>query len=182
MSIIPNLLTVLRLLMVPVFIAVFILVPENPAIALCVYALAMLTDALDGKIARAFNCTSRFGTLVDPLADKLMTLSVVVCLCYSRIIPLYAMVLVAVREIAMIIVGAVAAKSNVVIAACFPGKLATVLVTAALVLLIPWPGIGWLVTLATVLLYAAIITAFYAAFYYMAILRKRFSEIKQLHV
>lgn len=180
MSLIPNILTVIRLIMVPVFVAVFSLAPEKPEAALCIYALAMLTDALDGRIARAFNCTSRFGTLADPLADKLMTLAVVVCLAWSGIIPLPAMVLVAVREITMISVGAVAARNNIVIAACLPGKLATVLFTAALVFLIPWHGIGWIVTAASFVLYVAICTAFYAAFYYMAILRKRIVEFKRV--
>lgn len=179
MAIVPNILTLLRLFMVPVFVACFFIFTETPAIPLAIYALAMLTDALDGKIARAFNCTSRFGTLVDPLADKLMTLSVVVCLCWARIIPVAAMILVAFREINMIIVGAFAAKHNIVIAACLPGKLATALFTAALVFLIPWHGVAWLVTAASFILYAAIIVAFYAAFYYMAILKKRIAEIEQ---
>ena len=180
MSYIPNILTLIRLFMVPVFVAVFMLIPENPGIALAIYALAMLTDALDGKIARSFNCTSRFGTLADPLADKLMTLAVVVCLAWARIIPIPAMILVAIRELTMIIVGAVAAKNNIIIAACFPGKLATALFTAALVFLIPWHGVEWLVTAASFVLYAAVAVAFYAAFYYMAILIKRIAEAKQI--
>ena len=182
MSLIPNILTVLRLIMIPVFVAVFIFIPDAPEIALMIYAIAMLTDALDGKIARAFNCTSRFGTLADPLADKLMTLAVVVCLAWSQIIPLPAMLLVAIRELTMISVGAVAAKNNIVIAACFPGKLATLLFTVALVFLIPWHGVHWLIIAASFVLYIAICTAFYAAFYYMAILRKRIAEYKQISI
>lgn len=179
MSIVPNILTLIRLFMVPIFVAAFIAFPDAPGIALCIYVLAMLTDVVDGKIARAFNCTSRFGTLADPLADKLMTLSVVICLCWSRIIPIAAMVLVAIREVTMISVGAFAAKHNIVIAACLPGKLATVLFTAALVFLIPWHGIVWLESAAHWLLYIAIAVAFYAAFYYTVILKRRIVEMKQ---
>lgn len=179
MSFIPNALTVLRLILVPVFVAVFVVFPGQPGIALAVYAAAMLTDVIDGKVARAYNCVSRFGTLVDPLADKLMTLSAVVCLAWARIIPVPAMILVAIRELTMIAVGAYAAHEDIVIAACFPGKLSTVLFTASLVLLFPWHGVEWLYTAANYLLYAAIVSAFYAAAYYTVILKKRVSERRQ---
>jgi len=181
MSLIPNILTVIRLILIPIFVAVFFLIPACPGIALIIYGAAMLTDALDGKIARAFNCTSRFGTLVDPLADKLMTLSVVICLCSARLIPIPAMILVAIRELTMICVGAVAAKRNIIIAACFPGKLSTALFTAALVFLIPWHGIDWITSAASVALYIAIIAAFYAAFYYLLILKKRMAQEHSLN-
>jgi len=176
MSLVPNILTVLRLILVPVFVAVFFNFPEQPALAMAVYAAAMLTDALDGRIARAYNCVSVFGTLIDPLADKLMTLASVVCLAWSRVIPLPAMVLVAIREVTMIAVGTYAAKANIVIPACFPGKLATVLFTLSLVLLFPWHGVAWLTEAAKWILYVAIAAAFYAASYYLVILVKRMRE------
>lgn len=179
MSIIPNVLTVLRLLMVPVFIAVFILYPDQPYIALIVYAAAMLTDALDGRIARAYNCTSRFGMLVDPLADKLMTLAAVSCLAWARIVPLTAMIVAAACEFAKIAVATYAAKVGIVIAACMPGKLATVLFTAALVLLIPWHGVEWLSTAGMWILFVAIALALYAAFYYMRILMRRMEQARR---
>ncbi len=178
MSLIPNALTVLRLVMVPVFVAVFFMFPEEPGAALMVYALAMLTDAVDGKLARACNCVSRFGTLVDPLADKLMTLAAVICLTWSDIIPLPAMIAAVACEFTKIGVAAYAARQNIVIAACLPGKLATVLFTAALVLLIPWHGVKWLTNAALWLLFAAIALAVYAAFYYMRILMRRLDRAR----
>lgn len=176
MSYIPNILTVIRLALVPVFIAAFVALPESPSIALLIYAAAMLTDAVDGRIARAYNCVSVFGTLADPLADKLMTLAAVVCLARSGIIPLAAMILVAIREVTMIAVGTYAAHANIVIPACFPGKLATVLFTGSLVLLFPWHGVEWIFSAARIMLYAAITAAFYAAAYYLVILVKRMHE------
>ena len=176
MAHLPNVLTVIRLILVPVFVAVFAAFPDKPVIALIVYALAMLTDALDGKIARAYNCVSVFGTLADPLADKLMTLACVVCLAWSRIIPLPAMILVAIRELTMIAVGTYAAHANIVISACLPGKLATVLFTASLVLLFPWHSVAWLAMAAKWMLYIAIAAAFYAAGYYLVILVQRMRE------
>ena len=173
MSHIPNLLTLIRLLLVPVFVAIFFIFPDQPYIAMLVYAAAMLTDAIDGRLARAYNCVSVFGTLADPLADKLMTLAAVACLAISGIIPLPAMILVAIREITMILVGAYAAHENIVISACLPGKLATVLFTASLVLLLPWHGMKWLSVAASWMLYIAIAAAFYAAAYYLVILISR---------
>lgn len=178
MSLIPNALTVLRLVMVPVFVVVFFMFPDEPGAALMVYALAMLTDAVDGKIARACNCVSRFGTLADPLADKLMTLAVLVCLTWSDIVPLPAMITAVVCEFTKIGVAAYAAKQDIVIAACLPGKLATVMFTAALVLLIPWHGVRWLTNAALWLLLAAIVLAVYAAFYYMRILMCRLDRAR----
>lgn len=170
MSLVPNVLTVLRIVMVPVFVAVFFMFPDEPGAALLVYAIAMFTDALDGRIARACNCVSRFGTLVDPLADKLMTLAALVCLTWAGVIPLPALITAAVCESAKIGAATYAARQDIVIAACLPGKLATVLFTAALVLLIPWHGVKWLTNAAMWLLFAAIALALYAAFYYMRIL------------
>lgn len=179
---IPNILTVIRLFMIPVFVAAFAAFPEHPGIALAVYAFAMLTDAVDGRIARACNCVSRFGTLIDPLADKLMTLSAVICLAWSRIIPIPAMFLVAFREISMIAVAAYAVKRDIVIAACWPGKISTLLFTAALILLIPWHGIGYVQEFARYLLYAAIALAYYAEAFYTRILFSRMSDLKKAAV
>lgn len=178
MALIPNLLTVLRLAMAPVFAVAFFTFPDEPVAALIVYALAMFTDALDGKIARACNCVSRFGTLADPLADKLMTLMALVCLAWAGIVPLPAMIAAAVCEVAKIGFAAYAAKQDIVIAACLPGKLATVLFTASLVLLIPWHSVTWLTNAATWLLFAAIALAVYAAFYYMRILMCRLDRAR----
>ena len=176
MSYIPNILTMFRLIMVPIFVIVFASFPNKPWYALLVYALAMLTDALDGKIARAYNCISTFGTLADPLADKLMTLAAVICLAWSKIIPLPAMILVGIREITMIVIGAFAARADIVIPACRPGKIATALFTAAFVLLFPWHGISFITEIAKWMLYIAIVAAFYAAGYYSVILAKRLRE------
>jgi len=176
MAYVPNILTVLRLLLVPVFAVVYVRFPNKPEMALAVYAAAMLTDALDGKIARMYNCVSVFGTLVDPLADKLMTLAAALCIAWSGIIPVAAMLLVAVREATMIVIGAYAAHEGIVIPACLPGKLATVLFTASFVLLFPWHGVEVIFDVAKWMLYAAIAAAFYAAAYYSIILTRRIRE------
>lgn len=178
MRILPNVLTIARLAMVPVFILVYFLFPGAPHWAFLVYLLAMLTDALDGRLARKMNCVSRFGALVDPLADKLMTLSAIVCLTYTGHLPLLVLILVATREIVMITGGVLAARMGIVIYAGLPGKLATVLFTASLALLFPWHGVPAVSRIGSVLIYPAIALSFYAAVYYAVILVKKTATAK----
>jgi len=178
MRILPNALTIARLVMVPVFVLVFFLFPDAPLWAFLVYLAAMLTDALDGKLARAMNCVSRFGVLVDPLADKLMTLAAVVCLTYTGDLPAIVLILVATREIVMIAGGVLAARMGIVISAGMPGKIATVLFTVSLALVIPWHGVPALSKIGGVLIYPAIALSLYAAVHYAVILVKKTATAK----
>lgn len=78
----PNKLTVLRMIMVPFFIFVYFagFIPYNMFVALVIFVIASFTDMLDGKIARKYNLVSNFGKLMDPLADKLLVTSAMVCI------------------------------------------------------------------------------------------------------
>ena len=155
---VPNLLSLLRLAMVPVFAAVFFLPdPSARSWAAGVYALAFVTDIADGWIARHFHQVTRLGRILDPLADKLMTFTVIVCITAAGIIPLWAVVVFFLKEAAMG-VGALSMyhKTEDVIPSNWLGKVSTgvfFVVGAALVL---FPGIpsSWatgLITLALVL-------------------------------
>ena len=78
----PNKLTIFRVILIPFFL-VFLLVPGIPAgnwIALGIFIAASLTDLLDGKIARKYNLVTNFGKFMDPLADKLLVCSALICL------------------------------------------------------------------------------------------------------
>lgn len=178
MRILPNALTIARLVMVPVFVVVYFLFPEQPLYAFLVYVLAMLTDAVDGRLARAMNCVTRFGALVDPLADKLMTLSAIICLTYSGALPYPVLILVATREVIMITGGILAARTGIVIFAGIPGKLATILFTISLALVIPWHSIPALSKVGAILIYPAIALSLYAAVYYAVILVKKTATAK----
>ena len=83
----PNKLTVLRVLMVPFFV-LFMLTDlggvANKWIALAIFVVASLTDLLDGKIARKYNLVTNFGKFMDPLADKLLVCSAMICLIEKR--------------------------------------------------------------------------------------------------
>ena len=162
---VPNLLSLLRLAMVPVFAAVFFLPdPSARSWAAGVYALAFVTDIADGWIARHFHQVTRLGRILDPLADKLMTFTVIVCITAAGIIPLWAVVVFFLKEAAMG-VGALSMyhKTEDVIPSNWLGKVSTgvfFVVCAALVL---FPGLpsSWatgLITLALVLTILAFVS------------------------
>lgn len=99
---IPNILSIIRLLMAPVFVAVYFSGRENSTVmAAIVYIVASLTDILDGMIARRFNMTSELGKILDPLGDKVMTFTVLICITVGGIIPVCVVLIFAIKEILM---------------------------------------------------------------------------------
>ena len=121
----PNILSGIRLVLVGVFVMLFRAGSYLPA--LCVFVFAFFTDVLDGQIARANGWVSNVGKLLDPLADKLMTLAALVCIYLGRQKPMYLVLflLMALKELLMVIGGVFMAKRRVVAMADWPGKLAT---------------------------------------------------------
>lgn len=104
----PNLLSVFRLCLVPVFILVYFSNLRNSGIiAVIVYGVAALSDVLDGKIARKYNMTSTLGKILDPLGDKLMTFAVLICITVDKIVPLWAILVFVIKESLMGIGGLV---------------------------------------------------------------------------
>ena len=78
----PNKLTLLRIILVPIFVVVLLLdevIPHSYLIAGLIFGIASYTDHLDGKIARKYNLITDFGKFMDPLADKIMVISALVC-------------------------------------------------------------------------------------------------------
>lgn len=135
---IPNLLTLFRILLIPVFIAVFNSnIENNTLIALGIFLLAGLTDLLDGYIARKYNMITRLGTLLDPLADKLMLITVLICLALKDYFPLWIAALVIIKEAAMIGGGVFLyySKRSIVIPANLYGKAATAAFYLAVIVL-----------------------------------------------
>ncbi len=133
----PNTLTLLRILLVPVVVVALLdETPNGDAIAAGVFALAALTDGLDGYIARSRGAITTFGKLIDPLADKLLVTAALVSLVsLGRLEAWIAMVIIA-REFAVTGLRGVAAEQGVVIQASWLGKLKTILQIAAIILLI----------------------------------------------
>jgi CDP-diacylglycerol--glycerol-3-phosphate 3-phosphatidyltransferase len=135
----PNVLTLLRILAVPVIVVALLgETPNGDALAAGVFALAALSDGLDGYIARRRQDVTTFGKLMDPLADKLLIIAALVSLVsLGRLAAWVAMVIIA-RELAVTGLRAVAAEQGVVISASWLGKLKTALQVAAVFALIIW--------------------------------------------
>ncbi len=159
----PNRLTLLRIVLIPVFV-VFALLRAQWAqyVALLIYILACITDMLDGRIARARNLVTNFGKFADPIADKLLVMSALVVLVASGRMPAWVCIMMLAREFIISGLRLVAAGTGRVIAAGKLGKLKTVFqmsATIALMLLVPVTGKALLgrfgVVLANVLMYIA---------------------------
>jgi CDP-diacylglycerol--glycerol-3-phosphate 3-phosphatidyltransferase len=133
----PNTLTVLRILLVPVVVVALLdETPNGDAIAAGVFTLAAVTDSLDGYIARQRNAVTTFGKLMDPIADKLLIAAALIALVsLDRLAGWIAMVIIA-REFAVTGLRLVAAERGVVIQASWLGKAKTVLQVAAIICLI----------------------------------------------
>lgn len=126
----PNLLTVIRMALVPVFI-VFFYLGQGGSLALCVAAFAVFivasaTDALDGYIARKHGLITNFGKLMDPLADKVLTTAAFIVFVDVGLMPAWMVVVILAREFAITGLRGVAASEGEIIAAGFSGKLKTV--------------------------------------------------------
>jgi CDP-diacylglycerol--glycerol-3-phosphate 3-phosphatidyltransferase len=150
---VPNLLTVLRIVAVPVLVVVLLgALPGGDAAAAAVFALAAATDGLDGYIARSRGSVTTFGKLMDPLADKLLIVAALVALVsLHRLAAWVAMVIIS-RELAITGMRTVAAERGVVIAASWLGKVKTALqIAAVFALIVANPSPLWV----DVLVYAA---------------------------
>lgn len=121
---VPNVLTIIRLLLIGVFLYLF-LGPADYIAAVIVYSVAAITDVLDGYIARKYNQITDFGKLADPLADKLMLLAALFCLTYVGYIHWIFLAFVVVRDFALIIGSAFLLKNKIVVYARIWGKLST---------------------------------------------------------
>ena len=123
----PNKLTMFRVILIPFFV-VFLLVDITPVdkwIALAIFIIASLTDMLDGKIARKYNLVTNFGKFMDPLADKLLVCSALVCLVAVDRIQAWMVIVIIAREFIISGFRLVASDNGVVIAASYWGKFKT---------------------------------------------------------
>lgn len=134
---IPNVLSGLRIIMVPIFIYLFLHnYPQNTIYATAVFILAGFTDILDGYIARKFKYFTKLGLFLDPLADKLLQVSAFVCLYIVKLIPLWVVVIFVAKELTLSIGAAFLfrKKNNIEKSNVF-GKLASVLVFVGVILI-----------------------------------------------
>ncbi|MCR5303838.1 MAG: CDP-diacylglycerol--glycerol-3-phosphate 3-phosphatidyltransferase [Lachnospiraceae bacterium] len=156
----PNKLTMLRVLMIPFFVFFMLFTETDPGFkwfALALFCLASLTDMFDGMIARKYNLITDFGKFMDPLADKLLVTSAMICLTALGKLPAWVTVIVVAREFAISGFRLIAADNGIVIAASMWGKSKTVSQMAMVILLIADLTYPWYVVLSNVVMWIAVI-------------------------
>ncbi len=165
----PNLLTLFRILLVPLLVVVLLTEFEGSAfIGLGVFLLAALTDFLDGFIARRRRQVTNLGKLLDPAADKILTSAAFISLVELGLAPAWMVVIIVAREFAVSTLRSVAASQNEIIAAAASGKVKTVLQIAAISLLIVSDQMGRFSVLPQLALWAALLVTIYSGIEYFA--------------
>ena len=163
---IPNCLTLIRIALLPVVVWRFR--KGDSMGALIVYLLAMLTDAVDGFIARRYNQVTALGKLLDPIADKLSLVTLIALFVADGQIPLWLMGIILLKEVAMVVGGAVALKRGIVVYALPIGKITTVAFITSIVVRF----LGWRMT-ADVLLGVSVVLSMVALVWYSLDLMKK---------
>ena len=155
----PNKLTLFRVVLIPFFVF-FLLAPYfeeyGNYIAVAIFIVASITDFLDGKIARKYNLVTNFGKFMDPLADKLLVCSALICLIQLELIPAWVVIIIIAREFIICGFRLVASDNGVVIAASYWGKFKTAFqMLTVIVLILNIPNKVFTI-LGTVLIYVSL--------------------------
>lgn len=130
----PNKLTLSRIILVPFFVAALLInFPFHTAIATVIFIVATLTDMFDGKIARSRGLITDFGKFADPLADKILVLSALLCFVQTGWCDCIAVIIVLFREFAVTSIRLIAASKGKVVAANIFGKIKTVTQLVAII-------------------------------------------------
>ena len=155
----PNKLTLFRVILIPFFVF-FLLAPYFEGygnyIAVAIFIVASITDFLDGKIARKYNLVTNFGKFMDPLADKLLVCSALICLIQLESIPAWVVIIIIAREFIISGFRLIASDNRVVIAASYWGKFKTAFqMLTVIVLILNIPNKVFII-LGTVLIYVSL--------------------------
>ena len=162
----PNKLTILRVILIPFFVF-FLISPffdgYGNYIALAIFIIASLTDMADGKIARKYNLVTNFGKFMDPLADKLLVCSAMICLVDLKLIPVWVVFIISGFRL-------VASDNGIVIAASYWGKFKTTFQMLMVIVIIFNINLqlGWLNILGTILIYVALVLTVVSLIDYIA--------------
>lgn len=186
----PNKLTVLRVLFIPI-VMVFILVdgiPHRWLLGGICFGLASLTDMLDGRIARSRNLITDFGKLMDPVADKMLIMSTLVCFVQAEICGAWVVVIILFREFLVTSMRMVAVDKGIVIPANIWGKVKTVTQMVSIIgifcgcaahefAFLPTAVGDWLLLISTVILYAAVVATILSGATYVYGCRELFKDV-----
>jgi CDP-diacylglycerol--glycerol-3-phosphate 3-phosphatidyltransferase len=174
----PNVLTVLRILLVPVLVVALLgNTPAGDVLAAVVFALASLTDFADGYLARTRGSVTTFGKLMDPLADKLLIIAALLSLVSLGRLPAWVAMVIIARELAVTVLRLGATQAGVVMAASMFGKVKTCLQIAAILAVIAVPGEPLWVSL---LLYVTVLVTVLSGLDYFFGLRRRLVQAQAL--
>ncbi len=173
----PNIITIFRIILIPVFLAVFYSQMENRILyAGLIFVVAGVSDVLDGYIARRFNLTSKLGALLDPFADKLMSFTVLITFTSIGLIPIWILIPMLIKEVTMIAGASILyfRHKEAVIPANKYGKIATFsLYAAVLSIVFKVP-----MTLSFILLIITVVLNLIAFVNYLGIVRKLLADEK----
>lgn len=143
----PNKLTIFRVILIPVFIIALMsgIIPEpvNRYVGVVIFCVASFTDYLDGHIARKYNLVTNFGKFMDPLADKLLVSSALICMIELGSLPAWIVIIIISREFIITGFRLIAAEGGLVIAASWWGKIKTV--TQMLMIILVLLGVGGII-------------------------------------
>lgn len=155
----PNKITMFRVVLIPVFV-VLMLVPQIPfgnLLAAVVFVIACISDFFDGYLARKYKLVTNFGKFMDPLADKLLVCSALICLVGLDRVPAWIVIIIIAREFIISGFRLIASDNGVVIAASFFGKFKTTAQMIACILLILQLPFAWTKVASLIFLYLALI-------------------------
>lgn len=182
----PNKLTMLRIIMVPVVVLIYLLIPQDfcvvsqtnglalrDILAFLVFAAASFTDMLDGQIARKQHLITSFGKFADPIADKMLVNTLLILLVYTHQANVVAVLLMIARDLVVDGLRMLASQHEKVVSAGFFGKLKTVLQMFAIVFLLlkNWPFIYVGLPVDQILLWAATLASLWSGFVYFVQLK-----------
>jgi CDP-diacylglycerol--glycerol-3-phosphate 3-phosphatidyltransferase len=172
----PNLLTVMRIMLVPALVVALLgNTPGGDVLAAVVFALASLTDFIDGYLARARAEITTFGKLMDPLADKLLIVAALISLVSLHRLAAWVAMVIITRELAVTVLRLAATQAGVVMAASMFGKVKTCLQIAAILAVIAVHGQSvWV----TALLYLAVAVTVLSGLDYFFGLRRRLQQVQ----
>lgn len=187
----PNKLTMVRIALVPLVVIVYLCIADNfwvmdetsglafrDVLVFIIFAIASITDMLDGMIARKYHLITSFGKFVDPIADKLLVNTVLIMLAYTHQANIIAVLLMIARDLFVDGLRMTAASQGKVVSAGFYGKLKTVLQMVAIVFLLlkNWPFSYLGLPVDQILLWAATLASLYSGYIYFMKLKKYILE------
>ena len=169
----PNLLSDLRIALVPIF--AILLLTGHPYWALTIFVIASLTDAADGFIARKWNLVTNIGKVLDPFADKLLKITVLACFISVNLIPLWFLIAMLMLDLSLIIAASILFKREVVIKSNYIGKAGTAIISIGILLAFFAPALN---NFHLIVLYCGLVVVFASAISYLLVYLKINKSIK----